>query len=281
MTMLRTTRTRLFHVALATALTGTLTACTFTSGSQAGGDLLSKVKQAGILRVALTEANPPWNFLDSSNQPVGYDVDVAKELAKRLTITTVQFVPSSFQNFIEGVRADRFDIVISGQTITEERKKQVHFSRPYEVNGISVFTKSSNSSIQGISDLAGTTIAVSAGTTQEAYVRTKIPQATAQTYQNATLGLTDLGRGNADAMLVSRFQGSYLANKNNLEVKPVGPLLESEVNGMSFRQGSGAFKLEVERVIGEMVNDGTLTRISEKWLGGLDMAAELKKLPAS
>ncbi|MGW5723369.1 transporter substrate-binding domain-containing protein [Amycolatopsis sp. NPDC003865] len=256
-----------------------LTACS-VGGPRNSGDLLGQVRQAGTLRVANTQSNPPWNFLDEATQPTGYDVDVARELAKRLDIKNVEFVPSTFQSFIEGVRAGRFDVVISGQTITAERKKQVDFSVPYEVNGVSIFVKSGNRAIGGVSDLAGKVIAVSAGTTQEAYVKNKIPGATAKTYQNATLALTDLARGNADAALVSRFQGAYLAGKNNLAVVPAGPLLESEVNGMTFRQGAGAFKQEVDRVVTDMINDGTLTRISQKWLGGLDMAAELKKLPA-
>lgn len=260
------------------AVTGLLTACTVGS-PRTSGDLLDRVRQNGTLRVANTQANPPWNFLDDGGQPTGYDVDVAHELAKRLNIGKVEFIPSTFQNFIEGVRADRFDIVVSGQTVTEERRKQVDFSPPYQVNGISVFVKSGGQAVKGPDDLPGRTIAVSAGTTQEAYVKNKIPGAIAKTYQNATLALTDVSRGNADAALVSRFQGAYLADKNDLAVTPAGPLLETEVNAMSFRQDTGAFQREVDRVVKEMIDDGTLTRISERWLGGLDMASELKKLP--
>lgn len=264
-------------VAATVALTGALTAC--GTGTRAGGDLLAQVREAGTLRVALTQANPPWNFLDEQNAPAGYDVDVARELAARLGVPNVEFVPSSYQNFIEGVRANRFDIVISGQAVTEERKQQVDFSAPYQVNGIAVFVQRDEAAIAGVADLAGRSVATSAGTTQEAYARERIPGAEVKTYQNATLGLTDLSRGGADAALVSRFQGTYLAAKNGLAVKAVGPLLESEVNAMSFRKDAGSFGGEVNRVLRELIADGTLTRISQKWLGGQDMAAELAKLP--
>ncbi|MFI9848630.1 transporter substrate-binding domain-containing protein, partial [Nonomuraea sp. NPDC051941] len=83
---------------------------------QAKGDLLQRVKAAGMIRVAQTQANPPWNFLENG-KPAGYDVDVANELAKRLGVAKVEFVPSNFQSFIAGVQAGRFDAVISGQTI--------------------------------------------------------------------------------------------------------------------------------------------------------------------
>ncbi|WP_232283823.1 ABC transporter substrate-binding protein [Saccharomonospora cyanea] len=240
--------------------------------------MLADVRDSGTLRVALTQANPPWNFLDDG-KPAGYDVDVAHEVARRIGVDNVEFVASNFQSFIEGVRAGRFDIVISGQTITEERKQQVGFSRPYQVNGVAIFVPNDDRGIVSLSDLEGKVVAVSAGTTQEQFAREEIPGAQVKTYQNATLGLTDLARGNADAMLVSRFQGSYLAEQNDLAVKPVGKLLESEVNGMSFRKGSPEFRKEVDAAIAGMIADGTLSRISRQWLG-LDMVPELKALPS-
>lgn len=263
------------------AIVPSLVACGSGSANMAAGaDLLSKVRQTGTLKVAITQANPPWNFLDSSGNPAGYDVDVAHELAKRLGVGEVEFVPSNFQSFIEGVRANRFDIVIAGQTITEERAREVGFSIPYQVNGISIFVPGKSSDVANVEQLAGKTVGVSAGTTQEEFARTKVPGAQVKTYQNATLGLIDLARSNADAMLVSRFQGAYLAAQNKLAVKPVGPLLESEVNGMSFRKDAGAFKGAVDQALTDMINDGTLTAISQRWLGGLDMASELRQAGA-
>ncbi|MGH3777725.1 MAG: transporter substrate-binding domain-containing protein [Pseudonocardiaceae bacterium] len=251
-----------------------------SAGSAGAGDVLDRVRNAGTVRVALTQANPPWNFVDAAARPMGYDVDVANELARRLNVGKVEFIASNFQSFIEGVRANRFDMVISGQTITPQRREQVDFSRPYQVNGVSVFVRVGDRSINGLADLAGRSVGVSAGTTQEKFAREKIADADVRTYQNATLALTDLGRGGVDAMLVSRFQGSFLADRNGLAVKPAGELLEREVNGMSFRKDSPRLKQAVDEALAAMIDDGTLSEISRRWLGGLDMAAELRLLPA-
>lgn len=260
--------------------TGVQTAATTAPGTTAAtGGVLAQARARGVLRVANTQANPPWNFLDEKNQVVGYDVDVANEIAKRLGIAKVEFVGSNFQNFIPGVQSDRFDIVIAGQTVTAERKTQVDFSEPYQVNGVSIFIGASNTAIKTQADLAGKRIAVSAGSTQEQFAREKIPNADVKTYENATLALTDVGLGRADAALVSRFVGAYLAEKNNLKVKPTEGLLNTEVNAMSFKKGETAFKTEVDKALAAMIADGTLTTISKKWLGGLDMVAELKTAP--
>jgi cystine transport system substrate-binding protein len=273
-------------LALLGAACGPAPATTTQTGSRASAapsetaapGLLGAVRARGTLRVANTQASPPWNFLDERNQVTGYDVDVANEIAKRLKVGKVEFIGSNFQNFIPGIQTDKFDIVIAGQTVTAERKLQVDFSKPYQVNGVSIFVNTGNTSIASKDDLAGKRIAVSAGSTQEALART-IPGAEVKTYENATLALTDVGLGRADAYLGSRFVGAYLAEKNALRVKATPGLLNSEINAMSVKKGETVFVAAVDAALDTMIADGTLTAISKKWLGGLDMVEELKKVP--
>jgi len=78
------------------ALLGLLVATSGCSASPStSGDLLDRVGESGTLRVANTQAHPPWNFVDSASQPVGYDVDVANELARRLGIPRVEFLDAT------------------------------------------------------------------------------------------------------------------------------------------------------------------------------------------
>lgn len=242
-------------------------------------DLLAQLKARGVVRVANTQASPPWSLLNDKNQPEGYDVDVANELAKRMGIGKVEFVASDFKSFILGLQSDKFDMVIAGLSVTEERKQQVEFSAPYEVNGVAIFVSNSNDAIKTQADLAGKKVAVSAGSTQETYAREKIPNVEVKTYENATLALSDVAIGRADAALFSRYVGAYLASKNNLKVKPTQELLNVEVNAMAVKKGQTALKAEMDKALASMIADGTLTTISKKWLGGLDMAVELQKQP--
>jgi L-cystine transport system substrate-binding protein len=147
------------------------------------------------------------------------------------------------------------------------------------VNGVAIFVKPDNETIRGQADLAGKRIGVTAGSTQEDFVRENIPDAEVLTYENATLALRDVALGRADAALFSRFVGAYLAEQNNLEVVSTPELLNSEVNAMSFRRGEADFKTAVDQALVEMIEDGTLTDISRRWLGGLDMTEELRLLP--
>lgn len=246
--------------------------------AQSEDDLLDSVEAAGVVRVALTLASPPWSFLDAQNQPAGYDVDVANELARRMGVPEVEFIRGTFQNFILGVEAGRFDMVVSGQTVTEERRQQVDFSAPYQVNGVAIFVRGDNVEIRTEADLAGRRVAVTAGSTQEAFAHETIPDVDVRTYETATLALRDVALGRADAALYSLFVGAYLAEENGLDVKPLPGLLNSEVNAISFAKGQSAFKEAVDGALAAMIEDGTLSEISRRWLGGQDMAAALVQL---
>jgi L-cystine transport system substrate-binding protein len=257
----------------------TALSCLAACSPYTGGDTLDAVRRSGLLRVALTETNPPWNFLRGGTRPAGYDVDVAHEVARRIHVAKVTFVGSDFAALIGGVRADKFDIVISGQTITARRREQVDFSRPYALNSVALFVRRGNDSIRRMQDLAGKRIGVSEGTVQAEFARTHIRDAQVKAYQNAILALTDLSWGRSDAVLVSRFQGTYLATRQGLAVVPAGPILHTYALSMSFRKGSPAFKHAVDDAIDAMIRDGTLSMISRRWLNGLDMAAELRRPP--
>lgn len=242
-----------------------------------GGGLLAQVKARGVLRVANTQASPPWSLIDDKKQLVGFDVDVANELAKRMGIPRVEFVAGRFADFIAGIEAGKYDMVIAGQTATDERKKVVDFSNPYQAISVSVFTRPSRvEQFKTQDDLGGKRVAVTAGTTQEKFLREKVPAAAVKTYDNGTLALLDVAFGRADAGLFNRFVGAYLAQKNGLLVAPAFDL-GVEFNAMSFRKGEPEFKAAVDKALAEMVADGTLTTISKRWLGGQDMAAALAK----
>jgi cystine transport system substrate-binding protein len=245
--------------------------------SAAGQGLLGEILDRGVIRVANSQTQPPWNYLDANNQPVGYDVDVANEIARRIGIPKVAFVQGTFKTFIEGIKADKWDIVITGLTVTDERREQVDFSCPYQINGVSIFVNDAETAISGEPDLEGKRIAVTAGTTNETYARESIPGSAVQTYENTTLALTDVGIGRADAYLGSRFVGAYLAKENGLKAKPLPGFLSSEINAMAFRKGEVALGAAVNGALADMIADGTLTALSKKWLQGEDMAGQLSQ----
>lgn len=249
-----------------------------TDGATREGDVLEQIRADGVLRVSNTQANPPYSFVDDSNNVVGFDVDVAEEIATRMGIDEVEFIVGTFQTFIPGLQSDKWDVVVSGLTITEERQEQVDFSCPYQVNDVAIFVAQGVEGIEEEADLAGRRIAVTAGGTQEEQAN-QIEGATVLTYDNATLALSDVATGRADAYIGSKFTGAYLADQSDLDVRPAEGYLSREINAMAFPKGQEELIAAANEALAEMIDDGTLSDISREWLGGLDMVEGLSELP--
>lgn len=248
---------------------------------------LEQLRADGVIRVANTQTNPPFSFVDESNNVVGFDVDVAEELAQRMGIDNVEYVVGTFQTFIPGLQSDKWDAVVAGLTITEERQEQVEFTCPYLVNEVSLFAADGTDgvdAIDGEEDLAGWKIAATAGGVQEQKL-SEIDGLTPLTYDNATLALRDVATGRADLYVGSKFTGAYLAKQNDLDVGPIDAslsgLLSTEITGIAFARGEEELTEAANQALEGMIADGTLSEISGEWFGGLDVVEGLASLPES
>ncbi len=125
-----------------------------------------KTLKEGVLTVGSDVAFPPFESKDEKTQEiVGFDVDLATEVAKRMGLQ-VEFVPANFDSIIPALKAGKFDCVISAMTITEEREKQVDFSDPYIDSNQSLAVKK-GSTIKSSKDLKDKIVGVQRGTTGE------------------------------------------------------------------------------------------------------------------
>ena len=233
-----------------------------------GDDLLGRVTEAGVLRVANPQTSPPYSFRDENDELLGFDVDFANEIGERMGLE-IEFIQGTFDTFIPGLDTDRWDVVIAGQAITEERLEQVDFSHPYRVSTVTIFLNCDDPTLDDVTDLPdleGRSIAVLAGSSDVERAES-VPDAELVTYENATLALTDLDLGRVDSYIGSRFVGSYVARESGLNVCPTAAALTLEQNAMSFSKGEEAFKAEMDRLVLEMIADGTIAELSVKWFG--------------
>ena len=124
------------------------------SASSAAANKLETVQSNGKLVVALEGAWQPWSFHDESDTLVGYDVEVATEIAKKLGVEP-QFVDGEWDGLLAGLDAGRYDIMVNGVDITPERAEKYDFSTPYAFNRTAVITKADDDSINTLEDLKG------------------------------------------------------------------------------------------------------------------------------
>lgn len=239
-------------------------------------DLLANARASGVIRVANTQASPPWSMLDDKNQPAGYDVEVAKEVARRIGVARVEFVADLFKNFVEGLKAGKYELVMNDLTPTPEREKQVDFSVAYGLEDFRIFVRTSNTDIKDRPDLKGKRVGVTAGTSNESWSRANLPGSEIVTYDNGGLVFNDIAIGRIDALISSHFGGMRYASVNKLPIKEVGPILTYQLSAAAMPKNQPALREAVSKAIREMRADGTIDRLSNRLLGvSYQMSAQI------
>lgn len=230
-------------------------------------DLLAKARAAGTIRIANTQSSAPWSMLDDKNQPSGYDVDVARELAKRIGIAKVVFVADTYKNFVEGLRVGKYEIVMNDLTPTTERSKLIDFSVPYGVEDFRIFVRSENTTIRSRADLAGKRVGATSGTTNESWARANLLQSDVRGYDNGGFVYSDLANRRIDAVISSHFGGMKYATVHKLPVKEVGEPLIYQLSAAGIAKGQPALMAALNKGITSMIADGTIDRLGKKWVG--------------
>lgn len=237
---------------------------------KANSDLLQQIKDRGVIKVGVMGTYPPYNFLNDKKEMDGFDVDIAKEIAKRLGVKA-EFVAQEFSGMIPGLKTEKFDIVVSQMTITDERKKQMDFTEPYITNQVKIIVRNNNNTIKTLKDFKGKNIGVGLGTNDETYLRTKVlPEVgefNIKTYDDVITSLKDLDSGRIDATINNIYAIKPIVEKNGFKIKPVGEPIKSDQAGIAMRKGNEALLKELNKILQEMKDDGTYNKIFKKWFG--------------
>ncbi|QNK69262.1 transporter substrate-binding domain-containing protein [Variovorax sp. PAMC26660] len=242
------------------------------------GDTLAHARSAGVIRIANTQASPPWSMLDDKNQPAGYDVEVAREVARRIGVAKVEFVADQFKNFVEGLKAGKYELVMNDLTPTVEREKQVDFSAAYGLEDFRIFVRAANSDIKDRPDLKGKRVGVTAGTSNESWSRATLLGSEIVTYDNGGLVFNDLAIGRIDAVISSHFGGMKYATVNKLPIKEVGSILTYQLSAAAMAKNQPALREAVSKAVKDMHADGTIDRLSNRLLGvSYQMSVEVAK----
>lgn len=228
------------------------------------------IKEKGAIVVGLDDAFPPMGFRDEKNEIVGFDVDLAKEAAKRLGVEA-KFQPIVWDTKVEELDSGNIDVIWNGLTITDERKTQMLFTKPY-IQDRQIIVVTPDSDIKGKADLAGKKVGIQAASSAiEAVEADAATYATIKDslleFESNDLALRDLKGGGVQAVVVDEVVGRYYISKHPGEYKVLEENFGVEEFGVGLRLTDEAFLAELEKVLDEMKADGTASEISKKWFG--------------
>lgn len=216
---------------------------------------------------------PPFNYITETGDVIGFDVDVATEIASRLNME-MEYVTTSWDGIIEGLRAKRYDAILGSMAITDEREERVDFSLPYYYSGAQLFVLK-DSAYKTTDDINPSMVAgLVTGTTFEQDAVTLGVKA--KLYEDDNQTLLELINGRNDGVITDRVVGLNAVSKikGGDKVTPLGSVLRTERMGIAFHEDADDLRKKVDEVLLAMHKDGTLAEISATWFNGEDITKE-------
>lgn len=235
--------------------------------SAGAGDLLAQIQERGEIIIAMEGTWAPWTYHDENDELVGFDVEVGQQIAEALGVEAT-FVEGEWDGLLAGLDAGRYDIMINGVDITEERADAYDFSEPYAYNRTAVIVSGDNTDITSMEDLEGKH---TANTISSTYAEV------AEQYGAEVTGVDDLNQtfelllsGRIDATLnaeVTYYDYMEAHPDANIKIACMDP--EATQVAIPFRKGEETASLReaVNQALADMRQSGTLTELSEKYFG--------------
>ncbi len=246
------------------------TSCGRRQGSPAaaGGDLLVRVKEQGRLVIATEGTWAPWTYHDEKGKLAGFDIEVAQRVARRLGVTA-EFVETEWDGIFTGVDSGSFDIAFNGIAVTDARLEKYGFSIPYGYVRTAIITLQSSRDINGFEDLKDMITANSPGSNYakiaESYgAKVRSIESFEGTIQLLTQGKIDATL-NADASFYEYMKGNPDAR---IKIAALSPDVMRIAAVVRKADDSDGLIAAVNQALQEMLLDGEISRISQKYFGG-------------
>ncbi|AXH10643.1 amino acid ABC transporter substrate-binding protein [Malaciobacter halophilus] len=233
---------------------------------------LNKIVQRGELRVGLDPGYMPFEMKDKKGRIIGYDVDMARKMARDMGVK-LKIIPTSFDGIIGGLLSEKFDIIISGMTITQKRNLKVNFATPYVIIGQTILMKKEHKGkIKSYKDLdkKGFVISTRTGVTGEIVARKFFKDAKIITFETEADAVSEVLNGKADAFIYDQpYNVLFMSNKGKGRLVHLDKPLTYEPLGFAIRKGDPDFLNWLNNFMRQIKEDKLLDfhqKLYEKWL---------------
>ncbi|MBA4366505.1 MAG: amino acid ABC transporter substrate-binding protein [Desulfobacterium sp.] len=240
---------------------------------------VEKILQRGELRVGFEAGYMPFEMTDKKGRFVGFDIDMAMEMAKAMG---VKFVPvnTAWDGIIPSLITDKFDIIMSGMTVTQSRNLKVNFADPYIIVGQTILlNKKHEGKIKSYKDLNNPKFIVTSklGTTGEEAVKKHIQKCTYKSFETETEAALEVVAGKADAYVYDKpncvvFMAEQGADKLVFLDEP----FTYEPLAWAIQKGDPDFLNWLNNFLRQYKNDGRYENTYNKWILSTDWYRNVK-----
>ena len=226
-----------------------------------------KTLKEGTMSFGADTAFPPFEFKEGTEY-VGFDVDLAKEVCKRLGLK-YEIVSTAWDGIIPNLKANKYDAIMSAMTITDDRKKEMAPTDPYIISDQSIAALK-DSSIKTPEDLKGKKVGVQVDTTGQLEAEKTLGKkyANLKKYDDILTAFSDLAAGRVDAIVNDKPVSAYVIQKTYPDkMELVTTIKTNEGYGIWFKTENAALRDAVNTALKEIKADGTYNTIYKKWFG--------------
>ena len=231
----------------------------------------------GAWRVGMDPSFPPFELLDETGKPAGYDVDLAQQIAATWGLT-VTIVPIGFDSLLDALQAGKIDSVISALPYDPRLTKDIGYSDPYFEAGIRLVT-TAGSPLTSVEELAGLTVAVEWGSTGDMIgrrlQREQGIELALASFESPEEAIRALVEGSAAALFIDNIT-LLEARAAGLELQAIGPALEG--NPYVIATPIGAYELQnaLENALKTLEERGAFVELTQRWFGDRAAGADNK-----
>lgn len=236
-----------------------------TSSASALADQLQDIEKRGVIRIAVPQDFPPFGSVGTDLQPQGYDIDMAKYLAKKMKLR-LQLVPVTSANRVPYLQTDKVDLVISSLGKNPEREKAIAFSRAYAPFFLGVFGPK-ESALKDVTELSGKTIGVTRGAVEDMVLTDAAPKdAQVKRYEDNTTTLSAYLSGQVEFVATGNLVVAAIARQNPQKAPVAQFMLKDSPCFIGMKKNEPALKAKVDELIDQALKDQTLNGLSQQWL---------------
>ena len=253
-------------LAFALANTTLLAGCGKQASSNSD-DLLAEIQTRGKIVFAMEGQWAPWTYHDESGKLVGFDTEIGEAIAKKLSVEA-EFVEGEWDGLFTGLDTGRYDAIINGVEITDERSQKYDFTTPYAYIKTALVVAGNNTEIKTFEDLSGKKTSNSLGSTYADLAAEY--GATVENVDTLSETIDMITSGRVDATLNAEVSFyDYLKEHPDSDIQIVALTKDASYVAIPLRKEdkTASLKTAIDKAIDELREDGTMSELSIKYFG--------------
>ena len=266
-------------LALITAVSVTNAAFAGSTSQALGSEsVIETIKKRGVIKIGL-DLFVPWSMRDKNGDLIGFELDVGRKVAEDMGVE-VEFIPTKWAGIIPALVAGKFDVIISGMTVTPQRNLTVNFSEPYAFSGLTILANTAMTKGFTLEDYNNENITFAArrGATPATYIANKFPKAKLLLFDEDGAATQEVLNGNAHATMASEPGPSQDARRNpDILSVPFQQAFDAGGEGFAVRKSDPDALAFFNGWIRRHHNNGWLKKTHDYWFRGNDWADQVEQ----